>query len=363
MNKISALLADGRELFYFDENLDRAAVPADGRDIVPVAGTGTMRYDALFGEWVVVAGHRQARTFQPSADASACPLCPSSQSNQTEIPSASYEVVVFENRFPSLAAPRPDWTLPTGGVQVTTQNAGRCEVVCFTDDHDSSFAMLSPSRVRLVVDAWADRTAALSLLDYVTLVFPFENSGAEIGVTIAHPHGQIYAYSALPPRAAAMIRESQRHTAATGRHLIQDLVDAELTDGTRLVDQTEHWVSFVPFAARWPFQVQLHPRRHVYDIAELDDTERNDLAGLYLRTLHRLNGLFGISMPYIAGWQQAPVGELRTFGRLHLDLFTSRRAPDKLKYLAGSEASMGAFINDIAPEDSARMLRQADPRD
>jgi UDPglucose--hexose-1-phosphate uridylyltransferase len=351
-------LADGRQLFYFDETAGRTNVPVDRRDITQVAGSGTMRYDALVGEWVVVAGHRQARTFQPAADASACPLCPSSEGNRTEIPSDSYEVVVFENRFPSLAPPPPGWSLPAGDVDVATLNAGRCEVVCFTDDHDTSFAKLSPSRVRLVIDAWADRTTELSLLDYVALVFPFENSGAEIGVTIAHPHGQIYAYSALPPRAAAMIDASRRHTATTGRHLIQDLIDAEVADGERLVELTEHWVSFVPFAARWPFQVHLHPRRHVHDLADLDDTERDDLAGLYLRTLGRLHGLFGITMPYIAAWQQAPVGGLRSFGRLHLDLFTSRRAPDRLKYLAGSEASMGAFINDIAPEDSARMLRE-----
>ena len=351
-------MADGRELIYFDET-PQATPPPDPRDLEAVADTGTMRYDALVDEWVVVAGHRQTRTFQPSSDASSCPLCPSSDGNATEIPRSSYDVVVFQNRFSSLAEPLPGWSLPAGAIGTSTSNAGRCEVVCFTDQHDARFADLSTQRARLVVDAWADRTAELSRLEHVALVFPFENCGAEIGVTIAHPHGQIYAYSALPPRAAAMAAASDRYHRATGGHVIQDVLDAELRDGTRVVEATELWVSFVPFAARWPFQVQLHPRRHVHDLADLDDAERDDLAGLYLRTLRRLDGVFGLDMPYIAAWHQAPIGDQRRLGRLHLDLFSSRRAPDKLKYLAGSEAAMGAFINDIAPEDSAQLLREA----
>jgi UDPglucose--hexose-1-phosphate uridylyltransferase len=356
MRRTMTDLADGREIFYYDQADRISPPPRDTRDIEPVAVAGEIRYDALFDEWVAVAGHRQTRTFLPSA--STCPLCPSSDSNLTEVPAASYDVVVFQNRYPSFTAPPDGWDLPPSGVQVSTAAAGRCEVMCFSDDHLASFSTLSPERVRLVIDAWADRTTELSRLPFTALVFPFENCGEEIGVTISHPHGQIYAYPFIPPRAATMLRASQQHHDATGRHLLDDLVEAEVADGSRVVASTARWVAFVPYAARWPYQVQIHPRRHVGDIPELDGAERDDLARVYLDVLRRFNGLFGLKMPYIAAWHQAPVGELRRFGRLHLDLFTSRRAPDKLKYLAGSEAAMGAFVNDISPEDAARSLRE-----
>ena len=357
MNRTHMAMADGRDLFYFDSCEGRSTPPVDSRDIEPVQVSGTIRYDALFDEWVAVAGHRQTRTFLPSV--STCPLCPSSESNLTEIPAPAYEVAVFQNRFPSFSTPPEGWALPPTGLEVSTEAAGRCEVVCFSDDHGASFSTLSPERARLVIDAWANRTAELAQLPYTALVFPFENCGEEIGVTISHPHGQIYAYPFLPPRAAAMLRASQRHQESTGRHLLDDIVESELADGSRIIVETPLWVAFVPYAARWPFQVQIHPRRHVADLAELDDAERDDLAVVYLEVLRRLDGLFGLKMPYIAAWHQAPVGDLRPYGRLHLDLFTSRRAPDKLKFLAGSEAAMGAFINDITPEDAARMLREA----
>lgn len=354
-------MADGRELIYFDAEPRSVTPPDDQRTLDGAAAIGAVRYDALFDEWVAVAGHRQTRTFLPTGGASVCPLCPSTPENQTEIPAAAYEVAVFENRFPSFSAPPPGWTMRQPEIGASGLSGGRCEVVCFSDEHDSSFVQLGRRRARLVIDAWADRTAALTKLDYVALVFPFENSGADIGVTISHPHGQIYAYPFLPPRVAAMMRASRQHLERTGRHLIDDVVAFEIAEGTRLVRATDSWVAFVPFAARWPFQVQLHPRRHVSDLAELEEHERDDLADLYLDVLGRLHGVYDMTMPYIAAWHQAPVGELRPFGRLHLDLFSARRAPDKLKYLAGSEAAMGAFINDVPPETAAQMLRDAAP--
>lgn len=359
--KTTVPMADGRELIYFDAEPRTQAPPADTRTLDTGAAIGSVRYDALFDEWVAIAGHRQTRTFLPTGGASVCPLCPSTPQNQTEIPAAAYEVAVFENRFPSFSAPPPGWAMPMAEIGASGLSGGRCEVVCFSDAHDSSFAELGEARARLVIDAWADRTTALSKLDHVSFVFPFENSGADIGVTISHPHGQIYAYPFVPPRAAAMMRASRAHRERTGRHLIDDIVDFEIDSGERIIRQTESWVAFVPYAARWPFQVQVHPRRHVADLTELDDAERDDLAAVYLDVLRRLNGVYDMKMPYIAAWHQAPVRELREFGRLHLDLFSARRAPDKLKYLAGSEAAMGAFINDVPPETAAQMLRDVAP--
>lgn len=356
MIRTDARLVDGRDLFYYSSSAAHEA-PADTRDLETRSGTGELRYDALDGDWVSVAGHRQGRAFLPST--AECPLCPTTPGNVTEIPASSFEVVVFENRYPSFQDPG-DAPGVDAGLLAAGPNAGRCEVICFSDDHDASFADLEVERIRLVLAALADRTAALLEIPYVQHVFPFENCGEEIGVTIRHPHGQVYGYPFVPPRALSRLENARRHAEATGRDLVRDVIDAELADGSRIVAQTEHWIAFVPFAARWPFQMQVHPRRDVLDLSGLDDAERDDLATLQRDLLRRLHGLFGVRMPYIAGWFQAPKGPLRAHARLHLEIVSNRRAPGKLKHLAGSESAMGAWINDIRPEDAARMLREVE---
>lgn len=357
MIRTPTVLADGRELFYYSVSEPLVTPPPDARPLERSEGAGELRYDALNDEWVAVAGHRQGRIFLPST--AECPLCPTTAGNLTEIPAAEFDVVVFENRFPSLQDPGDAWAELVPGLDGVAPNAGRCEVICFSDDHHLSFRELPSERVRLVVDAWADRTAALMELPFVTQVFAFENCGEEIGVTIRHPHGQIYGYPFVPPRALGRLRAAAHHRATTGRDLVGDLIEQELADGRRVVSQGEHWVVFVPYAARWPLQAQVHPRRAVRDLTELTDAERDEFAVMYLDLLGRLDAVFNVRMPYIAGWFQAPKGPLRDDGRLYLEIITNRRAPDKLKYLAGSEAAMGAFINDISPERAAAMLREA----
>jgi UDPglucose--hexose-1-phosphate uridylyltransferase len=348
-------LADGREILFFD----RSEVPRtidDRRDLPPVQTDAEIRYDALADEWVAVTAHRQGRTHLPPADQ--CPLCPTSAERMTEVPEPDYDVVVFENRFPSFATDVPDVPLEVDDPQFPRRPArGRCEVVCFSSDHAGAFAQLSHEHARLVVDAWAHRTAALSQLDMVQQVFCFENRGQEIGVTLHHPHGQIYAYPFVPPVSARMLASARHYRDQTGGNLFADVLAAELRAGTRVVWQSEHWAAFVPAAARWPVEVHLYPRRQVPDLAALGEAERDDLASSYLRLLRGLDALFGVPLPYIAAWYQAPTRGDRDLCWLHLRVFSIRRAPDKLKYLAGSESAMGAFINDITPEDMAGRLR------
>ncbi|MGX6602728.1 galactose-1-phosphate uridylyltransferase [Micromonosporaceae bacterium Da 78-11] len=350
-------LSDGRELIYFNEepHTHRAQYP-DTRQLPPPPPTSQLRYDPLVDEWVAVAAHRQSRTFLPPSDA--CPLCPSTPEFASEIPAPDYDVVVFENQFPSFSdRVKPDEITALTEVVPVRPGIGRCEVVCFTSDHNSSFGALTAARVRTVVDALADRTAAMSRLPGVQQVFPFENRGIEIGVTLSHPHGQIYAYPMITPRTKAMIAASARHLAATGRDLYADTLAAEQKAEVRVVAANEHWTAYVPAASRWPFEVQLAPHRKVPDIPALSDEERDAFGPLYLDVLRRFDGLFGKPMPYISAWHQAVVGEGRELGYLHLQLFSIRRAADKLKYLAGSESAMGAFVNDIVPETAAQMLR------
>jgi UDPglucose--hexose-1-phosphate uridylyltransferase len=321
----------------------------DRRPLERTHTTSEIRRDVLLGDSVAVASHRQGRTYHPPADE--CPLCPTRDGRLSEIPDSSYDVVVFENRFPSLAG-----------------DSGRCEVVCFTSDHDASFADLSAEQARLVLDAWTDRTSELSHLPSVEQVFCFENRGAEIGVTLGHPHGQIYAYPFTTPRTALMLRSLAAHKEATGGENLFDAVLEQERAGERVVLEGEHWAAFVPYAAHWPYEVHLYPKRRVPDLLALDEAARTEFPQVYLELLKRFDRIFGEGeppTPYIAAWHQAPFGALEEFDgvvredfALHLELFTIRRTSGKLKFLAGSESGMNVFINDVPPERAAERLRE-----
>lgn len=351
VKKTVTRLADGRELLYYDSRDDVVRDAVDRRPLEATATTSEIRYDPLLGDAVAIASHRQGRTYHPPVGE--CPLCPSREGRLSEIPDSDYDVVVFENRFPSL-----------------TGENGRCEVVCFTPDHDASFAALTEEQAALVLDAWTDRTAELAERPQVRQVFCFENRGAEIGVTLGHPHGQIYAYPFVTPRTALMQRSVAAHRAATGRNLFDDVVASELESGARVVLEGAHWVAFVPYAAHWPYEVHLYPRRRVPDLRALDEEARTEFPQVYLELLRRFDRIFGADQPptpYIAAWHQAPFnggardggprGEREDFA-LHLELFTIRRTSGKLKFLAGSESGMSVFINDVPPEAAARRLRE-----
>ncbi|ARP71799.1 galactose-1-phosphate uridylyltransferase [Streptomyces pluripotens] len=365
MKRTSTQLADGRELIYFDLRDDTVRDAVDRRPLGRTVTTSEIRHDPLLGDSVAVASHRQGRTYHPPADE--CPLCPTRGDRLSEIPDSTYDVVVFENRFPSLAG-----------------DSGRCEVVCFTSDHDASFADLTEDQARLVLDAWTDRTSELSQLPSVQQVFCFENRGAEIGVTLGHPHGQIYAYPFTTPRTALMLRSLSAHKEATGGDNLFDAVLERELAGTRVVLEGEHWAAFVPYAAHWPYEVHVYPKRRVPDLLALGEAARTEFPQIYLELLRRFDRIFakrdgGESTvrdaagnpggapptPYIAAWHQAPFGALEEFGgvlrddfALHLELFTVRRTSGKLKFLAGSESGMSVFINDVPPERAAERLRE-----
>jgi UDPglucose--hexose-1-phosphate uridylyltransferase len=337
--RTEAKLSDGRELFYYDPGDAAPRVPVEDRRGLPAPSPQVeLRVDALTGETIAYATHRNTRTHLPPADQ--CPLCPSTPDRPTEIPDPDYAVAVFENRFPSFAGP------------------GRCEVVCFTSDHETSFTELSLGQARLVLDAQADRTAELSARDDVEYVFCFENRGREIGVTLSHPHGQIYAFPYLPPRIRTLMARAREHQAVAGSNLFADVLKAERAAGDRVVADNDNWTAFVPQAARWPVEVHLYPHRQVPDLGSLSDLERGDFCQLYLEVLRRLDGLYDEPLPYIAAWHQAPVRVDRELGYLHLELLSIRRAKDKIKYLAGSESGMGAFVTDTLPEEVADTLRK-----
>jgi UDPglucose--hexose-1-phosphate uridylyltransferase len=297
-----------------------------------------LRWHPLLAEWVTVAPARQERTYHPPAEL--CPLCPTRPGQpETEIPEPDYHIAVFDNLYPSYDG-----------------DQGRCEVVCYTPMHDSSLAAQPLEHIRDLIAVWQDRLLELSRLPGVRYVFIFENRGEEIGVTLSHPHGQIYAYPFIPALIERELRSSAAHRRRTGRCLYCDVLAGE-AGGERTVGSAPGWIAFVPAFARWPYEVHLAPTRHLGTLAELDEGEAQGLAFCLRDLLRRYDRLFHRPLPYVMAMHQRPPGRGHRHYHFHIEFYPPNRAADKLKFLAGSEIGAGAFILDARAEETAAQLR------
>ena len=320
-----------------------------------------LRWDPTLQEWVVYATHRQDRTFLPPKEY--CPLCPTKGNGAfpTEVPRSSYEIAVFENKFPSLI---PDAPSPNGADQPPARTApgrGVCEVVLYSDEHNATLASMSEERIRNLIEVWADRYEELGALEYVDYVFVFENKGEEIGVTLNHPHGQVYAYPFVPPKPARELESAKRYRERGQRALHTDVLARERADGRRIVVQGEYFTAFVPFYAHYPYEVHLYADRNATSIAGLSNAEREDLARTLKRLLLGYDELFGFSLPYVMVMHQAPTDgrDYEDLAHFHIEFYPPHRTEKKLKYIAGSEQGAGAWIVDALPEETASALREA----
>ena len=308
-----------------------------------------LRFDPLRHEWVAYATERNDRTFLPTAF---CPLCPTGVGGASEVPLDTFEVVVFENRFPAFGPDRRK------GRPVRPPTTG-CEVVVYTPEHELTLARLPAERVRLLVDVWADRYQELGSRAEVAYVYIFENKGEEVGVTLHHPHGQIYALPFIPPFAEAELAASGKHLVEEGQCLHCRELALEAA-GPRMVLNEGSMVAFVPRSARWPYEVHLYPLRHVASIADLDEAERWDLARALLAVTGTYDRHFGFSTPYVMAVHQAPTdGRDWQQAHLHFEFYPPHRRQDRLKLLAGVELGAGTFVNDTRPEETAVQLRKA----
>jgi UDPglucose--hexose-1-phosphate uridylyltransferase len=303
-----------------------------------MSDAGGERYDELRGEQVVYAIHRQDRTFLPAREQ--CPLDPTREGGPpTEIPLPAFEIAVFDNRFPSFTSPH-----------------GAAEVVVYTDDHDASFASLPAERAEALMWVWRHRYQELGAREDVDYVYIFENRGVEVGVTLHHPHGQIYAYPFLPPVPAKELEADAR----SGGCAVCALLGAEMEAGERIVHQSDHVVAYVPFAARWAYEAHVVLRAHRASLVDCDEAELRDLAAALQALTRGYDAVFDRPFPYVMAVHQAPTRGLATdTGHLHVEFYPPLRTADKLKYLAGSEQGAGTFISDTLPEESARTLAQA----
>lgn len=313
-----------------------------------------LRYHPFLDTWVITATQRQDRTFLPPDNY--CPLDPTQAGAfPTEIPFPNYDIVVFENKFPSMRPlPEPP-AVPGSELMPAVPSNGVCEVVCYTEDHHATLANLPPLQVRKLTRVWKDRYEQLSSRNEIQYVFIFENKGKEIGVTLTHAHGQIYAYPFIPTVMRTELECERRHVELTGRNLFDDWLEQEGDE--RVIYRNQGFIALVPFFARYPYEVHIVPYEHLGSLADMEARTLDGLADILLNTARRYDRLFGFSMPYIMAMHQRPAAPGYEFNRFHIEFYPPYRTEKKLKYLAGSEAGAGAFINDTLPEETAARLR------
>jgi UDPglucose--hexose-1-phosphate uridylyltransferase len=297
-----------------------------------------LRFNELRGEQVAYAIHRQGRTFLP--DRAHCPLDPTRPGHPaTEIPLEAFEIVVFDNRFPAFERP-----------------GGAAEVVVYTDDHDGSLGGLPLDRVEALMWVWRHRYGELAAREDVEYVYIFENRGVEVGVTLHHPHGQIYGYPFMPPVARLELAADER----LGGCAPCALLAAERKDGRRILIENDAVTGYVPEAARWPYEAHLSMRSHRASLLDCEPAELRLLADALQTLIRGYDRLFERPLPYVMAVHQAPTGaEAGAGGHLHVEFYPPLRTADKLKYLAGSEQGAGTFISDVLPEEAAAGLREA----
>jgi UDPglucose--hexose-1-phosphate uridylyltransferase len=344
---------DGRRLFLYGDRPADAHLPADG-----AAGAWPqlhLRHDALTDRWVAISPARNTRPQSaPVGDTAApdCPLC----IGGPELPFA-YEAAVFENRFPTLLADPP---APPALAGATRASLGRCEVVLYTPTHTGSLATLSDRELARVVAIWTDRSAALWAEPQHRVVLVFENRGEDVGATLSHPHGQLYALDHLPAQIRSRAEVLRRHRAAHDACLGCAVVAADDAAQDRTVARNDSFTVAVPFAPNWPFELHVRARRHgAGRLTDLTAAERRDLAAALRDVVCRYDGLYDEPLAYLMACQQAPAAEDGTpvpDWHLSFEFLPPNRSPHQLKVRATVETAAGLFINDTVPERSAAEL-------
>ncbi len=316
-----------------------------------------LRYNPLLGEWLVTATHRQERTFLPPAGF--CPLCPTLPGGfPTEVPEPTYEIVAFENRFPSLMTDPPEPAIAGTGLYPVDLSRGVCEVILYSPNHTATLATEPIQQIQKLVRVWRHRFAELDALPFVDQVFIFENKGEAVGVTLHHPHGQIYAYPFIPPVIAKELQQSEIHFSANGTCLMCDIIQEERRFEGRIVVENDSFIVYVPFFARYPYETHIASTRHLQSLLDMTQSEEQDLAEIMKALLTAYDRVFDVSFPYIMSMHQRPSdGGNYDHYHFHIEFNPPMRTSNKLKYLAGSEVGAGMFINDTLPESTAKVLR------
>lgn len=315
-----------------------------------------LRWNPLLGTWTMVAPNRQKR---PVVQSTGCPFCPGSG----KVP-ARYRVLSYDNDFPALSPDPESLGSPAPEPYRAAAAYGKCEVILYSPDHEATLAQLPLSHIRDLVDLWASRFEALSADPAVKYVFPFENRGAEVGVTIHHPHGQLYAYPFVPLKVKVELDNCRAYQDEHARCLICDMNVSEEQDGSRIIAQSEHFISYLPYFTDYPYGVFIVPRRHVTDLAGFTSCEKDDLAAMLKDITGAFDTLFNKPFPYMMCVHQRPVNDPEYSGadryyHFHIEFYPPLRDERKIKYYASSEMGAWAACNPLSVEDTASGLREA----
>jgi UDPglucose--hexose-1-phosphate uridylyltransferase len=313
-----------------------------------------LRWHALLQQWVVVTTARQHR---PQMPADWCPFDPGSG----RVPD-HYDVYLYPNDFPAFSADAPPFEAAPG-LFAETGPRGACDVVLYSPEHTLPPSKLTVENWRKIVDLWIERTRQHAENPDIAVVAVFENCGEAVGVTMPHPHGQIYAMPFISPLVERELASAREFANANNNAcLFCRLLERELEDKFRLVASNQDFVTFVPFAARFPAEVWISPRRHMRTLLDLNDDERARFAESISIIRRKYDALYGFMLPLMMSVRQAPLRRPEAPYHLYVQFLPLQRSASKLKYLASIETAYGTFLADTAPEEMAEMLRGCEPR-
>ena len=312
-----------------------------------------MRWHPFIKDWVMIASHRQNRPQMPK---DWCPFCPGSG----QVPD-SYDVLMYQNDFPALSQTPPAPDDVANDFFKVKEAYGKCEVVLYSPDHTATLPQLPLSHISKIVSLWTERFAAISADKNIKYVFIFENRGDVVGVTMPHPHGQIYGYSGIPKKIELELASSKEHFEEHQSCLFCDHLEQENAFEKRIIFKNEHFTVFLPFFTEYPYGVYIQSNRHVQTICELTESEKESLAKTVKETAGMLDSLFDYQFPYMMCMHNAPVNGESTedYYHFHIEFFPPMRAADKQKFNASSETGVWAHCNPPSPEEKAEELRAA----
>lgn len=313
-----------------------------------------LRWNPTVREWVSTASHRQGRPQMPQGW---CPFCPGSG----RVPD-HYDVHIYPNDYAAFTIPPAAPAIENDDLYKVRPSYGKCDVVLYHPDHNTSLPQLPVRHLVKLVGRWRSRFRELKATPGIRYVLIFENKGAVIGVTMPHPHGQIYAFPFIPPRIEKELAAARAYQKRHGRCLYCDILKKERRDGRRIIAENERFTAFIPFYARWPYEVHIFSRRHLGTLEAFRAAEENGLAAMLKCITSKYDNLFDMSFPYMMLLHQAPSRGNYPYYHFHIEFYPPHRSKDKLKYLAGVESGAGTFLNDSLAEQRAAELRAVSPR-
>jgi UDPglucose--hexose-1-phosphate uridylyltransferase len=312
-----------------------------------------LRWNPTVREWVSTASHRQGR---PQMPVDWCPFCPGSG----RVPD-QYDVLIYPNDFPAFTIPPPPPAIQGDDFYKVRPSLGKCDVVLYSSDHRTSLPQLPVDHLVKLVRLWRSRFLELKATPGIRYVLIFENKGAVIGVTMPHPHGQIYSFPFIPPRLEKELAAARVHQRRQGRCLYCDILKKERRDGRRIITENETFTALIPFYARWPFEVHIFARRHLGTLEAFRPAEERGLAEILKWVALKYDNLYTMSFPYMMVLHQAPTRGLYPYFHFHIEFYPPHRSKEKLKYVAGVESGAGTFLNDSLAEEKAAELRAVPP--